>query len=319
MASKAVNSDVTQFVFYYYQPLMAAAITFIVLFGLATLLHSFQMVKQRTWFMIPFVIGGIFETVGYVGRALSSHQNPGPYTLTPYIIQSLLLLVAPALFAASIYMELSRIVLMINGDHALFIRRSKLTTIFVCGDVLSFLVQSSGAGLLSSGNVSSISTGNDIIIAGLFIQIIFFGLFVAAAATFHIRINKAPTSKCRTMPWEKHMLSLYTVSILIFVRSIVRVSEYIQGFDGYIIKHEVFLYVFDASMMWLAMATMNWIHPGEVKRFIRSGGAARMAEDQELALQEESAKEQVETPTFTPARGQAHQIIAPPPAHHFAR
>lgn len=40
------------------------------------------------------------EMVGYVGRVLSAAQNPGPYTLGPYIIQSILLLIAPALFAA---------------------------------------------------------------------------------------------------------------------------------------------------------------------------------------------------------------------------
>lgn len=60
------------------------------------------------------------------------------------------------------------------------------------------------------------------------------------------------------------MFSLYAVSILIFVRSIVRVVEFIQGFDGYIYSHEVFLYVFDATMMFVAMCIMNLVHPGEV-------------------------------------------------------
>jgi hypothetical protein len=59
-------------------------------------------------------------------------------------MQSVLLLVAPALFAASIYMELGRIVLMVDGERSLFIRRKWLTKLFVSGDVLSFLMQSSG-------------------------------------------------------------------------------------------------------------------------------------------------------------------------------
>lgn len=59
-------------------------------------------------------------------------------------MQSVLLLVAPALFAASIYMELGRIVLMVDGERSLFIRRTWLTKLFVAGDVLSFLMQSSG-------------------------------------------------------------------------------------------------------------------------------------------------------------------------------
>jgi hypothetical protein len=84
------------------------------------------------------------ETIGYIGRILSAQENPGPYTLSPYIMQSTLLLVAPALFAASIYMELGRIVLMVDGERSLFIRRTWLTKLFVAGDVLSFLMQASG-------------------------------------------------------------------------------------------------------------------------------------------------------------------------------
>lgn len=138
------DNALSDFRFYYYEPSMPAAIIFIVLFGISTALHLTQMFTTKTWFLIPFVIGGIFETIGYIGRALSANQNPGPYTLGPYIIQSVLLLVAPALFAASIYMELGRISLMTDGEKALFIRRKWLTKIFVGGDVVSFLMQASG-------------------------------------------------------------------------------------------------------------------------------------------------------------------------------
>lgn len=86
----------------------------------------------------------LVETIGYIGRALSAQQDFGDYTMGPYIMQSVLLLVAPALFAASIYMELGRIVLMVDGERSLFIRRTWLTKLFVTGDVLSFLMQSSG-------------------------------------------------------------------------------------------------------------------------------------------------------------------------------
>jgi len=70
------------------------------------------------------------------------------------------------------------------------------------------------------------------------------------------------------------MHSLYIVSMLIFVRSIVRVVEYLQGFEGYILSHEVFLYLFDGVPMFLSMLTMNFIHPREVKEEIRRAGGA---------------------------------------------
>lgn len=158
---------------------------------------------------------------------------------------------------------------MVEGDSALFIRRTWLTKIFVLGDVLAFLLQAGGAGLLASGNANMVNTGKDIIVAGLFAQLIFFGLFILAAVIFHTRLNKAPTQLCYERPWQKHLLGLYIVSALILVRSIVRVVEYIQGYHGYIMSHEVFLYIFDATVMFFAMASMNWIHPGEVARYVR--------------------------------------------------
>lgn len=43
---------------------------------------------------VPFLIGCLMEAVGYIGRALSASD---PQSTGPYIIQSVLLLVAPAL------------------------------------------------------------------------------------------------------------------------------------------------------------------------------------------------------------------------------
>ena len=59
-------------------------------------------------------------------------------------MQTLLILLAPVLFAASLYMELGRIILLVDGESASLVRRTWLTKIFVGGDVLSFLVQSAG-------------------------------------------------------------------------------------------------------------------------------------------------------------------------------
>lgn len=212
----------------------------------------------------------------------------------PYIIQSILLLVAPALFAASIYMMLGRIVLMLDAQRSLFIRRTWMTKIFVCGDVLSFLMQASGGGLMGTGNVDTINTGESVVVGGLvsllrsriggqsyaasllmsllqFVQIIFFGLFVITASIFHFRVSRMPTQKCYDLPfWKRQMICLYVVSILIFIRSIIRVIEYLQGWQGYILSHEAFLYVFDGLIMFIAMAMMNWIHPSQVADELKS-------------------------------------------------
>lgn len=59
-------------------------------------------------------------------------------------MQLLLLLIAPALFAASIYMVLGRIIALTEGECHSLIRQKWLTKIFVMGDVVSFIVQAAG-------------------------------------------------------------------------------------------------------------------------------------------------------------------------------
>ncbi len=85
---------------------------------------------------------------------MSANQTPN-WTLGPYIQQTLLLLVAPALFAASIYMVLGRIILLTDGETHSFIRKKWLTKIFVAGDVISFFTQAGGTHYLLSSTEQS--------------------------------------------------------------------------------------------------------------------------------------------------------------------
>jgi hypothetical protein len=59
-------------------------------------------------------------------------------------MQSLLILLAPALFAASIYIILGRIILLVDGERYSLMRQKWLTKAFVAGDLFSFLLQMSG-------------------------------------------------------------------------------------------------------------------------------------------------------------------------------
>lgn len=45
--------------YYNYDPNFAAAAVFVVLFGASSLFHLVQLFRKRTWYFIPFVIGGV--------------------------------------------------------------------------------------------------------------------------------------------------------------------------------------------------------------------------------------------------------------------
>lgn len=117
---------------------------------------------------------------------------------------------------------------------------------------------------MGSSNQSSRKVGQAIILVGLFIQIIFFGLFVIISAIVHRRINKVPSQRALEVDWKTHMRVLYTVSILIFIRSIFRVVEFIQGFNGWLISHEWTLFAFDGSLMVLVLLVLYFKHPSSL-------------------------------------------------------
>jgi len=124
---------------------------------------------------------------------------------------------------------------------------------------------------MASHNPKMANTGQKIVVGGLFVQIISFGLFIAVALIFHVRMLKVPTTRVLTesLPWKKHLTALYVSSTLIMIRSIFRVAEFIQGRDGYLMGHEWFMYVFDTVLMLGVVALFCWIHPGEIRRYLR--------------------------------------------------
>ena len=263
------------FKLYHYDPSLPAAVLFIILFFLASALHSYQLVRTRTWFFISFCIGGIFETTGYVGRAISSQETPN-WGVGAYVLQSILILVAPALFAASIYMTLGRIIRLTDGAVHSMVKVRWLTKMFVSGDVLSFLMQGSGGGIMAGGSDKSMTTGKNIIVGGLVIQLLFFCFFIIVANRFHVRMHKSPTSRVLSnaevaSAWQKHLYALYGGSLLILVRSVFRLIQYAQGNDGYLISHEWFLYVFDSSLMLSTMILFAVVHPSEVNVLLKNG------------------------------------------------
>lgn len=285
------------FMLWHYTPSIAAAVIFIILFIGLTGYHTFLIVRRRTWFCIPFVVGGLFEIVGYIGRALShSDMESTGY----YIIQSLGLLLAPILFAASIYMILGRIIRVLHAEKHSIIRVNWLTKIFVGGDIFCFMIQGGGGGLLSKATTSSeINTYNNIILGGVILQILVFVLFLITAIIFQRRLQRQPTAASLDGPlgehngisggrlgkltWRKIMVGLYASSILILVRNLYRTIEYGMGWNNYLLVNEWPLYVFDGLLMVLVLTIcIIWYNPEISKGNKKSAAATRRHEAHSL-------------------------------------
>ncbi|KAL4804978.1 RTA1 like protein-domain-containing protein [Aspergillus unguis] len=242
-----------------YVPSIAAAIIFLLIFLALTLFHTWKAYKTSAKFCIPFCIGGLFEVIGYGARAACTNATAD---LISYSVQSVFILLGPVLFAASVYMVLARIIRSVGGEKHSLIRITRLTKTFVSGDIVSFLVQGSGAGMMAIASMASAAKG--IVIAGLVIQIVIFGFFMVTSVVFEKRMRRYSTALARDVDWKGHLYPLYAVSVLIMVRSIFRTIEYAMGQDGYLLSNEWPAYVFDSVLMVGVMGIWAYWHPGTI-------------------------------------------------------
>lgn len=125
---------------------------------------------------------------------------------------------------------------------------------------------------MAAGSISAMNTGANIVVGGLVIQLLFFGFFVVVSAVFHWRFKKQPrytqVSSTRShgpetrMTWEAVLWALYIACLLILVRSVFRVVEFVEGNDGFIMRREYLLYIFDACLMSLTGIVLFIVYPG---------------------------------------------------------
>ncbi|CAP96616.1 Pc21g17190 [Penicillium rubens Wisconsin 54-1255] len=248
-----------------YVPSLPAAIIFLILFVAATTFHFWKLHQTRAWFCLAFSLGGIFEVIGYIGRAAAHNATD---SVIIYAIQNAFLLLGPTLFAASVYMTLGRIIRSVHAEKHSLVRINWLTKTFVMGDVVSFVVQGSASGLMATGDNTKL--GSNIVVAGLVIQVIMFGLFIVTSAVFEVRMRRSPPTEAfnNRINWIGRVRTLYAVSALILIRSIFRVVEYAAGNHGYPLTHEWMLYVFDSALMIICMVIWGMWYPGTLPRLI---------------------------------------------------
>lgn len=182
----------------------------------------------------------------------------------------MLILASAPLLAATIYMALGRLIRGLDAVEHAFLSPRWTTKIYVLIDIGSFVTQMMGTAMQASGDAEGARTGNTIVVAGLGVQLGAFTIFIMSVAIFHRRLALHPTEISREHNgWRKYMWMLYTVSILIVVRSVFRLIEFSEGPEGQIYKTEALMYVFDASIMFIVVVIMAVLHPGLLLRAIR--------------------------------------------------
>lgn len=158
----------------------------------------------------------MISTVGIIGYAARGYCHNRLYAFTPFVMQTILILLAPILFAASVYMFLGRIMRATGCTSYSLIRTTWLTKIFVMGDIVCFITQGTGAAVM--GNATSkktIDLGSTIILVGLVVQVLIFGFFLVIGVVFHVRMRRSRESGVKSgWGWERYLTSLYVVNLI---------------------------------------------------------------------------------------------------------
>ncbi|KAF9464056.1 RTA1-like protein [Collybia nuda] len=282
---------------YGYIPTESIAILFIVLFSISTILHVGQAVFSRMWWLLPTAgLCGVMEILGWSARLWSSIS---PLMNTPFIIQITSTILAPTPLVAANFVILGRIIVSLGPAYSRL--SPKWYTIVFCScDVISLVVQSVGGAMASiaSGNNEDPTPGGNIMLGGIIFQMATITIYVICAIEFFVRyfkrrpvrsvpLNAADGKESSIRGYMDKRLKIMSIglsfsTVCLFIRSIYRTIELVDGWNGKIITTQVYFNVLDGAMIVLAMYTLNFVHPGV---FLKSSGMSeRDSSDEFLAM-----------------------------------
>jgi hypothetical protein len=191
---------------YFYDPSLTASIIFTILYIFPFIYHFHLSVvapwtgkSSRAGYFIPVMIGAAIEVGAYALRAASVKK---PDNIGLYAISSTLIVIAPVLVCASLYILIGRLIQSTEKEPLLLFGKVSpawIPRIFVTSDILSFLTQASGSGIASSNNWEGTqkNIGVGVLIGGLVLQLVTFALFLLIVIWFDMRSK--PSSQGSSM------------------------------------------------------------------------------------------------------------------------
>jgi hypothetical protein len=242
----------------------------VILFSLATITHSYQLFRYRTWYFTPMIVGTAMEIVSYVFRTFSSQKDP--YNVIYFVVQCFFIVVAPVFFSATIYTILSIMINSVGRQYAP-LPPKVILWIFITCDVVATVVQVAGAALVGSAESDrkDPTTPNNILLAGLAFQVFSFAEFALCLAIFLFRARKVSTASMM-----QFSVAVCVASFFIYLRTCFRLAETAQGLMESLSTHEVFFGCLEfAPVVVVAVFILVIWHPG---KWLRGRGQGMGAE-----------------------------------------
>jgi RTA1 like protein len=237
---------------YGYYPNLAANVFFSSFFGLFMIINLVFGTRYRSWtFLVAMFLACTTECLGYVGRILL-HDNP--FSNAGFEIQICCLTLAPAFIAAAIYLTLKHIVICFGEKHS-YLKPKYYTWLFICCDLFALVLQGAGGGIAATSihNQSLQQVGNNLMMAGIVIQVVTLLAFAAMAALYYFRLSRSSTplssaaERVKGSIGFKLFLGGFILALLtVFTRCVYRIAEMAGGWANPIMQSEREFIVLDS-------------------------------------------------------------------------
>jgi len=225
-------------------------------------------------FIVAFLFGLLCEIIGYAGRIMSWENQ---WDKNGFLTQIICLTIGPAFMSGGIYLCLRRIVTAFGPENSR-IAPKWYTRIFIPCDVISLVLQGAGGGMASVASQQvggDITTGDNIMIAGLVFQVFTLMIFIGCALDFAVRVmlrhrrlgasaldqSEAAVAMRQSWLFRGCLGALALSSICIFWRCGFRVAELSGGWTGPIMADQNLFIGFESVMITIACTSLNIFHP----------------------------------------------------------
>jgi len=252
-----------------YIPSLAGNAFFCAIFGFFLFINVFFAIRYKTWgYGVSMFFGLLGEVVGYASR-IALNKSPFDPTGNEFIIYIVCLTIAPAFLSAGIYLCLGRIVVVFGESISRF-RPRTYTLIFCFCDFFSLVLQGAGGGIASTANSYHVEQGGiNTMLAGLSFQVVSLFIFATMSLEYAFRLYKNPmswdtayTALYNTTRFKSFLWGLSVATLTLFIRSVYRVAELSQGFNGSLANNQAGFMVLEGAMVTVAAGCMTFLHPG---------------------------------------------------------
>lgn len=278
----------------------AANIIYLIVYLISLVFTTAMFVKSRYhWFNITFFCGATLEFLGFLGRVLSFHDNSNMslyimqtvgLTIAPAFIMAGIYF----LFAQLVVIHGRQYSMLKPMWYSYFFITTDVLSLFI-------QAAGGGISSASSSRHEDTRTGMNVMIVGIVVQTAAMTVFLFFWFDFLWRLffknnSQVPNPIKKSFanffkmlfnsksiqPYKHEMdehynsnfvgirqrklvpyfpVALTCAVVVVYIRCVYRVVELIQGYDGYLIRHEVYLMVLDALMISICMLIFIPFHP----------------------------------------------------------